>query len=157
MRMGVWSRGELAGLGLGDTPTTSAGIFTANPNAPNGINPGAACYDSSFSPGYVHGVSDAEYLLQAPFYNVTTQLSAAEVACLAGQSTAVNTDASGTCPWYCSLPGVSSLLTSACNPLTCDSTSSSNIDACTTTLGISCSALAMLGVAGLALFLFLKK
>jgi hypothetical protein len=169
MRMGVLSRGNLAGLGA--TPTTSAGIFTANPAAPNGIEPGATCYDSSFSPGYVHGVSDVEYVLQTPFgYNVTTQLSAAEVACLAGQSlvasatgsasaagSAVNPDASGTCPWYCSLPGMTSLLTSACNPLTCDSTSNSNTDACTATIGMSCPSLIVFGVAGLALFLLLSK
>jgi len=117
MRMGV--------LSLGDT--SSAGVFTANPGAPNGIEPGSACYDPSHDPGYVHGVSMVEYALQTPFgYNVTTQLSDAEVACLAG-SVAGNTgggapdpNAPSPCPWYCSLPGASSILTAGCNPATCN-------------------------------------
>jgi hypothetical protein len=121
--------------GFGDTSTSSAGFFTANPGAANGIEPGAACYDSSHDPGYVHGVSAVEYALQTPFgYNVTTQLSDAEVACLAGSvaassaggatpggsTTAAPSAIPNNCPWYCSLPGVSSVLTSGCDPATCN-------------------------------------
>lgn len=153
MRMGV--------LSLGDT--TGAGIFTANPGAPNGIEPGSACYDASHDPGYVHGVSDVEYMLQTPFgYNVTTQLSDAEIACLA-QSVAGGNGGAGTvdngggnasipnnCPWYCSLPGVSSILTAGCNPATCNPSSAPSP---TTNLFL----VGGLALAGILLFAAIKK
>lgn len=115
---------------LGDT--SSAGVFSANPGAPNGIEPGSPCYDASHDPGYVHGVSDVEYALQTVFgYNVTTQLSDAEIACLAGA--VAGTGAGGApppgtsqCPWYCSLPGAASLFTAGCNPATCAPASASS-------------------------------
>lgn len=118
-------------MSLGDC-CTSAGFFSANPGAPNGIEPGAPCYDASHDPGYVHGVSAIEYALQTVAgYDVTTNLSDAEIACLAGSvagTTAGGAPAPGVsqCPWYCSLPGASSLFTSGCNPATCAPTSTSS-------------------------------
>jgi hypothetical protein len=149
--------------GVGDTQ--SAGFFAANPGAPNGIEPGAVCYDSSHDPGYVHGVSSVEWALQTPFgYNVTTQLSDAELACL---TRSVSTGGGATppvdggpvadpgggipnsCPWYCALPGVSSVLTSGCNPATCNPASAPSTSSNALMVG-------GLVVGGLLLFAVLK-